>query len=105
MDKQAPVRGAGKLPMPKVFISSTYRDLEGEREHLIDHLTRSYTVLSMELFTASSTNPVQECKEKVTESDVVVLIIGRRYGQRPESGVKTPPVGSSSLKRLHLVAA
>jgi hypothetical protein len=64
----------------KYFVSSTYVDLRGFREAAIRTLERMGSVYAMEKFFASEHPPKSVCLAMLGESDVVVLIIGERYG-------------------------
>ncbi|MDJ0807802.1 MAG: thiamine pyrophosphate-dependent enzyme [Gammaproteobacteria bacterium] len=65
----------------KVFVSSTRQDLSAYREAVIvaiNHL--KLNDLAMESFGAHPDAPVDVCRRHVRQSDMLVLIIGRRYG-------------------------
>ena len=68
----------------KVFISSTHSDLENYRTATLDAITslgsRSKEVTN---WSAAPEAPIKVCLNKVSESDVVVLIIAHRYGSIP----------------------
>lgn len=72
----------------KVFISSAVRGLEPFR----DVVPRAAAVLRHEVkrsedFGASANTPQQACLAGVRWADVVVLLLGARYGDRQSSGI------------------
>jgi hypothetical protein len=72
-----------------VFLCSTYADLAGERERVLDAVRRLQLEHdSMEFFGARSGLPIETCLEEVRRSDVLVVIVGHRYGSIvPELGI------------------
>lgn len=65
----------------RVFLCSTYVDLTEEREavlNVIRHLQLLHD--SMEFFGARPNQPLETCLEEVRSSDIVIVIIGHRYG-------------------------
>lgn len=65
----------------KVFLSSTYKDLVREREitkNVIARLQQQY--VGMEFFPASDETPIEVCLNHVDSANIVILIIGHRYG-------------------------
>ena len=72
----------------RVFVSSTYIDNEARRKLVADAITMAGMVwCGMELFTADVGPTVDVCLEKVKEADVLVGIIGRRYGWEPDDKI------------------
>jgi len=71
----------------RIFISSTFRDLQPERQAAIDSLRRSDVVpWGMELFVSESSTPLEVALRELRLSDAVVLIIGFKAGSLiPES--------------------
>ena len=64
-----------------VFICGTYSDLSAERGAILDAIQRLQLQFhSMEFFGARPERPIETCLSEVRESDVVVVIVGRRYG-------------------------
>jgi hypothetical protein len=65
----------------KVFISSTYIDLKEHRKEVWNLLSKlSINVKGMETFGARKETPIETCLFEVQESDIIVFIIGMRYG-------------------------
>lgn len=73
----------------RVFICSTYRDLSGEREGVMEAIRRlQHQHDSMEYFGARPNLPIETCLDQVRRSDVMVVIVGHLYGSIvPEIGV------------------
>jgi len=67
------------------FVSSTYDDLIDYREHVLRALTRCEEIYrGMEFFGSSPRKTLDYCFEKIRASDVVVCLVGHRYGSRPK---------------------
>ena len=65
----------------KVFISSTYIDLKEHREEVWNLLSKlTLEVKGMEDFGARKETPIETCLSEVRESDIIVFIVGMRYG-------------------------
>jgi hypothetical protein len=65
----------------KVFVSSVSKGLEDTRGELIQDLGKAgYDVNGMEQFGAQSDPPIEVCLRELRKTDVVVLIVGPRYG-------------------------
>ena len=61
----------------QVFISSTYRDLQNERQAVVDAiLDMDHFPAGMELFPASDSTPWDIVEKVIDDSDYYVLIIG-----------------------------
>jgi hypothetical protein len=71
----------------KIYISSTFRDLQAHRA-AVDRNLRSmgHDVIGMEQYVAEGSRPLQRCLADVAAADVYVLILGWRYGYRPTEG-------------------
>ncbi|AHF00062.1 DUF4062 domain-containing protein [Thioalkalivibrio paradoxus] len=69
--------------MARIYISSTKLDLEAERRAVMDWLVAAGHQ-PVHSYTAASETVRHSCLEDVAECDVVVLILGHRYGFRPE---------------------
>jgi hypothetical protein len=72
-----------------VFVCSTFSDLSLEREGVLDAIRRlQLQHESMEFFGARAEQPIETCLQEVRASDVLVLIVGHRYGSiAPELGI------------------
>ncbi len=68
----------------KVYLSSTYRDLQ-EYRAAVDQILRKmgHDVIGMEQYAAEGSRPLARCKRDVALADVYVLMLGWRYGYRP----------------------
>lgn len=65
----------------QVFISSTYTDLQIERQAAVEAvLTSGHIPAGMELFAAGDETQMNVIKRWIDESDVYMLILGGRYG-------------------------
>jgi len=72
----------------KIFVSSVIRGLESYRD-AASHAARAlrHEVKRAEDFAASAATPQQACLAGVRWADVVVLLLGSRYGDRQRSGL------------------
>jgi tetratricopeptide (TPR) repeat protein len=64
-----------------VFVCSTFDDLVEEREGVLDAIRRvQQRHNAMEFFGAHPGRPIDVCLEEVRRSDLLVVIVGHRYG-------------------------
>lgn len=64
-----------------IFLCSTINDLSSERAKVLEAIRRlQLSHDSMEFFGARPRTPLDTCLEEVRKSDVVVVIVGHRYG-------------------------
>lgn len=72
----------------QVFISSTYLDLQKERQAAVEAIIAAgHIPAGMELFSAGSESQWEVIRRWIDESDVFLLILGGRYGTiEPKSG-------------------
>ena len=64
-----------------VFISSTYEDLQEERENVMDALLKLDLIpCGMELFPASNESQWSLIKRVIDDCDYYILILAGRYG-------------------------
>src|ERR1700733_12306233 len=67
-----------------VFLCSTFDDLEQEREAVLDAILRvQQRHNAMEFFGARPGRPLDVCLEEVRKSDLLVVIVGDKYGSLP----------------------
>jgi uncharacterized protein DUF4062 len=71
-----------------VFVCSTFDDLVEEREAVLDAIRRvQQRHNAMEFFGAQPEQPIKVCLDQVGKSDLLVVIVGLKYGSLP-SGVE-----------------
>jgi hypothetical protein len=72
----------------QVFVSSTYQDLQDGRQKAVEGILRAgHIPAGMELFIPANKSQWAIIEEWIKESDVLMLILGGRYGSiEPESG-------------------
>src|SRR5215470_7767432 len=71
--------------MAKIYISSTFRDLEAYRQAVYRQLTRmQHGVMAMEDYVARDDRPADACTRDVTNSDLYVGLFAWRYGYVPK---------------------
>lgn len=71
--------------MIKVFLSSVSRGLEVVRQQLLNDLRIArFAVVNMESFGARAERPLDVCLSELRTADVVVVVIGPRYGSLTE---------------------
>jgi hypothetical protein len=68
-----------------IFISSTMKDLEDER-NAVDEVIKELDFHTIRAETRGSVpaSPMEECKKMVLESDIYLGIFGGRYGYMPD---------------------
>ena len=72
----------------QVFVSSTFMDLEKEREIAVQTLMKMNCIPSgMELFPAADMEQFEFIKTVINDCDYYLLIIGGRYGSLTEEGI------------------
>lgn len=73
--------------MAKIYLSSTYQDLQGHRKAVYEQLHRMrHQVTAMEDYVARDDRPAGQCVQDVAASDLYVGIFAWRYGYVPTSG-------------------
>ena len=83
----------------RVYISSTFGDLNEHRQAVRDSiLSTGDRPVVMEQFGASADPPTEVCRINIQSSDLMVLIIGHRYGW-------IPPGGNASITEFEFRAA
>ena len=74
--------------MIRVFVSSVSLGLEATRKEIISDLqTAGYDIGAMERFGAQPQVPIDVCLREVRKADVVVVLIGPRYGSLLPQGI------------------
>jgi Domain of unknown function (DUF4062) len=74
----------------QVYISSTFVDLRDFRQAVYDSIVQvGACPVVLEQFGASADPPLDVCRAAVQGSDVMVLIVGHRYGAVLHGGVKS----------------
>src|SRR5262249_37565800 len=71
-----------------VYLSSTLKDLEDEREAVRQALSDECIIKHS--YRASERDLVTSCIADVAECDAYILILGLRYGYVPEAGLENP---------------
>jgi formylglycine-generating enzyme required for sulfatase activity len=69
----------------KIYVSSTFKDLEEHRKAVKATLERAgFDVECMEKYPAFDERPAEKCLKDVADCDYYVLVLAWRYGYRPE---------------------
>ena len=75
-------------PNIKTFVSSVSAQLESTRSQIIQDLCKAgYDVSAMETFGAQPAVPLDVCLGEVRNSDIVILLVGPRYGSMLPQGI------------------
>jgi len=70
--------------MAKIYVSSTYQDLQEHRAQVEKLIRRmGHIDVAMEYYVAEDTRPVKKCLDDVADCDVYVGIYAWRYGWQP----------------------
>lgn len=71
----------------QVFVSSTYRDLQSERDLVIKAvLEMGHIPVGMEMFSAADEEQWNIIKKQIDQSDYYVVVVAHRYGSFDKSG-------------------
>jgi hypothetical protein len=74
----------------RLFLSSTYEDLKVHRQKVEDSFAISrLDYNAMEHFGSTANPPLQVCLDAVERSDVLIAILGVRYGSCPPNGKRS----------------
>jgi hypothetical protein len=86
-----------------IFVCSTFSDLSAEREAVLDAIRRlKLQHDSMEYFGARTQQPLETCLQEVRASDMLVVIVGHRYGSLvPEHGISYSEAEYAEAIRLN----
>lgn len=77
-------------PAYRVFISSTYTDMIAYREAVQTVITNCDCVAyGMERFVAAPIRPLDRCYEEIAGSQIFILLLGHRYGEKEEESGKS----------------
>jgi len=72
----------------QIFISSTFTDLEKERDSIIKAILELYHIpIGMEMFSAEDEDQWEIIRRTIDVSDYYVLVLGLRYGSKGEDGI------------------
>lgn len=72
----------------QIFISSTFLDLEEERDKIIETILGIYHLpVGMEMFSAGNDEQWEIIKDTIASSDYYILIIAHRYGSVTKEGI------------------
>jgi hypothetical protein len=93
--------------MAKIYISSTYEDLQKEREATAQTLRRlGHQPICMEDYTATDKRPLDKCLEDVRCCDAYIGLFAWRYGFIPDgcdksiSHLEYEAAGQAGIPRL-----
>lgn len=85
----------------QVFVSSTYQDLQEERQEVMHALLELDCIpAGMELFPAANESQWSLIKRVIEDCDYYVLILGGRYGSCGPDGLSYTEMESGMLLRL-----
>jgi len=89
---------------PTVFVCGTYSDLSEERGAILDAIQRLQLIHdSMEFFGARPERPIETCLAEVRKSNIMVVIVGRKYGSIvPGQGISYSEAEYREAQRLAL---
>ncbi len=88
----------------RIFLSSTAIDMVEHRKKVIDAILRMGDLpVAMETFGALPNEPVEVCKNKVRESNALVVMVAHRYGWVP--GMDEGGDGVKSITRIEVDTA
>src|SRR6185295_5226187 len=74
----------------KIFLSSTHEDLIEYRASVLGALSRCERLFKgMEVFGASEKTPLDYCLEQINHCELVICVLGVRYGTRPPQSEKS----------------
>jgi len=76
----------------QVFVSSTFTDLEKERQEVMQALLELECIPSgMELFPAANEDQWSLIKKVIDDADYYVVVVGGRYGSLGPEGLRETP--------------
>ena len=72
----------------QVFISSTYIDLQLERQEVLESILKlRHIPVGMEYFVSTNEEQFNYIKRLLDETDYYIIIIGNRYGSQADDGI------------------
>lgn len=72
----------------QIFISSTYTDLELERQEVLQSVLKlRHIPVGMEHFVATNEEQFNYIKKLIDDTDYYIIIIGNRYGSQADDGI------------------
>ncbi len=72
----------------QIFISSTYTDLESERQEVLQSVLKlRHIPVGMEHFVATNDEQFSYIKKLIDDTDYYIIIIGNRYGSQADDGI------------------
>ena len=72
----------------QVFISSTYTDLQLERQAVLESVLKlRHIPVGMEHFVSTNEEQFNYIKRLLDETDYYIIIIGNRYGSQADDGI------------------
>jgi len=92
----------------KIYLSSTFRDLELYRKAILDllgYFREQLPVNAMEVYIAEDVGTLEKCIADVGKCDIYILMIGNRYGFIPENNALNQNPDRKSITHLEFEAA
>ncbi len=72
----------------QIFVSSTYSDLKGARDKVIEAILKMYHMpVGMEMFSADNAEQWDVIKDTIDDCDYYIVIIGHRYGSLTKDSI------------------
>lgn len=92
-----------KLPIFRVFVSSTIDDLQKHRDQVRDAIEYcEHLPIMAERFSPSGETPVDLCLRKVEEADVYVGIYAYRYGYCPDRTISITEMEFNKAREMRI---
>lgn len=74
----------------RIFISSTMKDLKNERFEVVKRIKEfNYEAVNAEGFTPDGSSSWPRLEKEIESSDIMILILGEKYGWIPDEGPKS----------------
>lgn len=84
MPASGPIPGGSRKPLRKIYLSSTFEDLQDHRDAVCRTLRQMrHDVISMEDYTATGERPLDKCLSDVRGCDAYVGLFAWRQGYQP----------------------